>query len=84
MHEQVAKLISPEVAESVGRVFGYGAGFDGDPGPWEGELRNLWKPTRQPGLWFHAGNFPMTRFYSRLLALQLKARFEGIPVDAER
>jgi putative flavoprotein involved in K+ transport len=81
MHELVAKLVSREVAESVGRVFGYGAGFDGDPGPWEGELRNLWKPTRQPGLWFHGGNFQMARFYSRFLALQLKARFEGIAVE---
>jgi putative flavoprotein involved in K+ transport len=81
MHELIAKLISPEVAQTVGRVFGYGSGFDGDPGPWEGELRNVWKPTRQPGLWFHVGNFQMARFYSRLLALQLKARFEGMAAD---
>lgn len=84
MHELVAKLVSPEVAQTVGRVFGYGSGLDGDPGPWEGELRNVWKPTRQPGLWFHVGNFQMARFYSRFLALQLKARFEALPVDVYR
>jgi putative flavoprotein involved in K+ transport len=84
MHELVAKLVSPEVAQTVGRVFGYGSGLDGDPGPWEGELRNVWKPTRQPGLWFHVGNFQMARFYSRFLALQLKARFEALPIAVYR
>jgi putative flavoprotein involved in K+ transport len=84
MNELIAKLVSPEVAESVGHVLGYGSGLDGDPGPWEGELRNLWKPTRQPGLWFHGGNFQMARFHSRFLALQLKARFEGVAVEVFR
>ncbi|CAB3755206.1 flavin-containing monooxygenase [Paraburkholderia solisilvae] len=84
MHEHIAKLVSPEVAASIGRVFGYGSGLDGDPGPWEGELRNMWKPTRQAGLWFHGGNFHMARFYSRVLALQLKARLEGLPVKVYR
>jgi putative flavoprotein involved in K+ transport len=81
VHELVAKLISPEVAESIGRVGGYGSGLDGDPGPWEGEQRNLWKPTPQPGLWFHSGNFQQARFYSHFLALQFKARFEGLAIS---
>ena len=45
----------------------------------EGELRNLWKPTAQEGLWFHGGNLALSRYYSLYLALQLKARMEGIP-----
>jgi len=49
-----------------------------DPGPWEGELRNMWKPTAQEGLWFHGGNLVQSRFHSLHLALQLKARMEGI------
>ena len=49
-----------------------------DPGPWEGELRNMWKPTQQPALWFHGGNLHQSRHYSHYLALQLKARLEGI------
>ncbi|CAB3769391.1 flavin-containing monooxygenase [Paraburkholderia humisilvae] len=81
INEVIAKLISPDVAASVGRVYGYGSGLDGDPGPWNGELRNMWKPTRQPGLWFHGGNFQMARFYSKFLALQLKARYEGLQVE---
>lgn len=78
MNEWAAELISPEVAQRVGRCWGLGSGMKGDPGPWEGELRNMWKPTQQPGLWFHGGNLMQSRFFSRFLALQLKARFEGI------
>lgn len=78
MEEWVTRLIGPEVAERIGRCWGYGSGFRGDPGPWEGELRNMWKPTAQQGLWFMAGNLAQVRFYGRLLGLQLKARFEGL------
>lgn len=73
-----AQLVSPEVAELVGRCWGLGSGTTRDPGPWEGELRNMWKPTRQPHLWFHGGNLHQSRHYSRYLALQLKARMEGM------
>ena len=30
-------------------------------------------------LWFHGGNLHQSRHYSQFLALQLKARMEGIP-----
>ena len=50
-----------------------------DPGPWEGELRNMWKPTQQEALWFHGGNLQQSRFYSLILALQIKARQVGLP-----
>lgn len=56
MEEWVARLIGPDVAERIGRCWGYGSGFRGDPGPWDGELRNMWKPTAQDGLWFMGGN----------------------------
>ncbi len=79
MNGWAAQLISQEVADRVGKVWGLGSDTAYDPGPWEGELRNMWKPTRQPGLWFHGGNLAQSRNYSRYLALQLKARFEGIP-----
>lgn len=77
--EVVARVTSPEVAAKVGSVWGYGSGLDGDPGPWEGELRNLYKPTAQEGLWFHIGGLVQTRHGSLIVALQLKARFEGLP-----
>jgi putative flavoprotein involved in K+ transport len=75
----VAKLISQEAAERVGTCWGLGSGTTKDPGPWEGELRNMWKPTRQPSLWFHGGNLHQSRHYSLCLSLQIKARMEGIP-----
>jgi putative flavoprotein involved in K+ transport len=78
MSESVAEIVSPEVAGRVGPIWGLGSDTDRDPGPWEGELRNVWKPTAQPGLWIHAGNLQMARHYSLYLALQLKARAVGL------
>jgi len=79
MNDWAAQLISPEVADRVGKCWGLGSDTKNDPGPWEGELRNMWKPTQQPGLWFHGGNLMQSRHYSLTLALQLKARMEGLP-----
>ena len=79
MNDWAAELISPEAAARVGRCWGMGSDTKYDPGPWEGELRNMWKPTHQRGLWFMGGNLMQARHYSLYLALQLKARFEGLP-----
>jgi putative flavoprotein involved in K+ transport len=84
MHEWVGQLISPEVERKVGRCWGLGSGTEGDPGPWEGELRNMWKPTAQQALWFQGGNIMQARFHSLHMALQLKARMEGIPTPVYR
>jgi putative flavoprotein involved in K+ transport len=78
MNGWAAQLISREVADRVGICWGLGSDTRNDPGPWEGELRNMWKPTQQANLWFHGGNLAQSRHYSRYLALQLKARMEGI------
>ncbi len=78
MNGFVADLISQEVADKVGKVWGLGSDTTKDPGPWEGEQRNMWKPTQQEGLWFHGGNLHQSRHYSLYLGLQLKARAEGI------
>ena len=79
MNGWLADLISPEVADKVGKVWGLGSDTPKDPGPWEGELRNMWKPTQVPQLWFHGGNLHQSRHYSQFLAFQLKARMEGMP-----
>ncbi|KAA0998914.1 NAD(P)/FAD-dependent oxidoreductase [Paraburkholderia panacisoli] len=79
MNGWAADLISREVADKVGKVWGLGSNTTKDPGPWEGEQRNMWKPTQQPALWFHGGNLHQSRHYSQYLSLQLKARMEGIP-----
>ena len=78
MNGWAADLISQEVADKVGKVWGLGSDTTKDPGPWEGEQRNMWKPTQQENLWFHGGNLHQSRHYSLYLALQLKARMEGI------
>ena len=79
MNGWAARLISQEVADKVGKCWGLGSNTTKDPGPWEGEQRNMWKPTQQEALWFHGGNLHQSRHYSQFLALQLKARMEGIP-----
>lgn len=66
----VGTLFEPEVAARVGPVWG----FD----PETQELRNMWTPTGQPGLWFTAGAFSQCRIYSKYLALQIKAKELGL------
>ncbi|TIW00787.1 MAG: NAD(P)/FAD-dependent oxidoreductase [Mesorhizobium sp.] len=79
MNGWAADLISQEVADKVGKVWGLGSNTTKDPGPWEGEQRNMWKPTQQEALWFHGGNLHQSRHYSQYLSLQLKARQVGLP-----
>jgi len=79
MNGWAADLISQDVADKVGKCWGLGSATTKDPGPWEGEQRNMWKPTQQEALWFHGGNLHQSRHYSQFLSLQLKARMEGIP-----
>ena len=79
MNGWAAELISQEVADRVGKCWGLGSDTAKDPGPWEGEERNMWKPTQQEALWFMGGNLHQSRHYSLYLALQLKARQVGIP-----
>ena len=57
------------VADRIGPVWGFDEG---------GELRNMWRPTAQPGLWFTAGSLAQCRIYSKYLALQIKARLDGL------
>ena len=79
MNKWLADLISEDVANRLGKVWGLGSDTPKDPGPWEGELRNMWKPTNVPHLWVQGGNLHQNRHYSQFLGLQLKARYEGVP-----
>lgn len=78
MHEVVAQIVSRETADRIGPCWGLGSGTKNDPGPWQGELRNMYKPVAQENLWFHGGNLALSRFFSKFLALQIKARMEGL------
>ncbi|MBD0864872.1 MAG: NAD(P)/FAD-dependent oxidoreductase [Rhodobacteraceae bacterium] len=79
MTDWVAELIDPGTAKQVGPCWGYGSGTKGDPGPWIGELRNMWVETAQPGLWFTGGNLSQARYFSRFIALQLAQSFRDQP-----
>ncbi|MCY7396078.1 MAG: NAD(P)/FAD-dependent oxidoreductase [Nocardioides sp.] len=78
MNGWVADLVGTDAADRLGKVWGLGSETTKDPGPWEGEQRNMWKPTQVENLWMHGGNLHQSRHYSLYLALQLKARFEGL------
>ena len=77
MDAWVDRICGEDIARQVGKSWGLGLGHNPvkDPGPWEGELRNMWKPTNVDGLWFHGGNLAQARHYSRFLSLQLAARY---------
>jgi putative flavoprotein involved in K+ transport len=62
--ELVRRALGEEMAERIGPVWGLGA---------DGELNNMFKRTRQRGLWFIAGGLGQCRINSKYLALQIKA-----------
>lgn len=67
--ELVRELLGDEIADRVGPI----SGIDED-----GEIKNLYRPTAQKGLWFMGGGFAQCRLYSKPLALQIKAHEEGM------
>jgi putative flavoprotein involved in K+ transport len=67
--EVVRAHLGDAIADKIGPVWGFDDG---------GELRNMWTPTAQDGLWFTAGSLAQCRIYSRYLALQIKAREDGL------
>ena len=84
MNGWVADLVDQETADRLGKCWGLGSDTPKDPGPWEGEQRNMWKPTQVQNLWMHGGNLHQSRHYSQFLALQLKARYEGLDTPVYR
>ena len=70
-------------ASAARRILGDDVGDPTDP-VWgfdeEGEMRGMWRPTGQQGLWFLAGGLAQCRIFSKVLALQIKARELGITV----
>jgi len=67
--EAVRLYLGDAIADRIGPVWGFDEG---------GELRNMWRVTAQPGLWFTAGSLAQCRIFSRYLALQIKALEEGL------
>jgi hypothetical protein len=69
MRTQARLTFGDEVADRVTDVWGFNE---------EGEFRTMWQKTGHPGLWFMGGNLAASRYYSRILALQIKAVEEGL------
>ncbi|KAK0663406.1 putative monooxygenase [Cercophora samala] len=69
MRTQARHILGDEVADRVDDVWGWDE---------EGEMKGIWKGTGHPGFWFHGGNLALTRYFSRVTALQIKARLEGL------
>jgi len=70
MDALVRKLFGDDVSDRVGPIWGFDEA--------QQELRNMWMPTGQPGLWFIAGSFAQCRIYSKTLALQIQAAEAGL------
>ncbi|KAI5923605.1 hypothetical protein F4810DRAFT_710349 [Camillea tinctor] len=62
-------IFGEEIGSKVPNVWGYDE---------EGETKTMWRRTGQPGLWLHGGNLAMCRYFSRIVALQIKGRLEGL------
>jgi len=60
----VKKLFGDDMAARVGPIWGFGE---------DQELRNMFRRTAQPGLWFIAGSLAQCRIYSKYLAQQILA-----------
>ena len=69
MRHSTRKIFGDAVADRVGDVWGLDE---------EGETRTMWRRSGHPGFWFFGGNLALCRYYSRLLALQIKALEVGI------
>ncbi|KAE8163682.1 hypothetical protein BDV40DRAFT_133871 [Aspergillus tamarii] len=63
MRTQARIIFGDEVADRIQSVWGYNG---------EGEMRTMWQRSGHPGFWFMGGNLALCRYYSRLLALQIK------------
>ncbi|KAH7462744.1 hypothetical protein FOMA001_g18302 [Fusarium oxysporum f. sp. matthiolae] len=69
MRTQTRAIFGDEVANKVGDVWGFNN---------EGEMRTIWQKSGHPGFWFHGGNLALCRYYSKLLALQIKGLEEEL------
>lgn len=69
MRTQARAIFGDDVADKVGDFWGFDQ---------SGELRALCRDSGHPGFWFHGGNLAVCRYYSRIVALQIKAQLEGL------
>ncbi|ODA84175.1 hypothetical protein RJ55_02693 [Drechmeria coniospora] len=69
MKSQARSIFGDDVADRLNEVWGFNE---------EGEWRTMWQRSGHPGFWFHGGSLAFCRYYSRLLALQIKGLEERL------
>ncbi|KAF4463805.1 flavin-containing monooxygenase yucca10 [Fusarium albosuccineum] len=69
MRTQTRLMFGDAIADKVTDVWGFNK---------EGEMRTMWQNSGHPGFWFHGGNLAICRYYSKLMALQIKGLEEGL------
>ena len=70
MRTQARLIFGDAVADRIGDIWGFDQ---------EGEVRTIWRRNPElPGFWFMGGNLAVSRYYSKLLALQIKGIEVGI------
>ncbi|GAM34193.1 hypothetical protein TCE0_015f01609 [Talaromyces pinophilus] len=68
LRDIVRQMFGDKVADRAGDCWGVDD---------EGEIKGAFKPLGQPGLWYIGGGINHARFYSRFIAMQIKAALEG-------
>ena len=69
MRETASEIFGESVGDKVDDVWGFDE---------EGETRGMWRRSGREGFWFFGGNLALCRFYSAVLALQIKGLEEGL------
>ncbi|KAF8911306.1 FAD/NAD-P-binding domain-containing protein [Mucidula mucida] len=69
IRESMRKVFGDEIIDRTGQVWGLDE---------EGELKGVYRPSGYPGFWYAGGDLPHARFFSKRLAIELKAMMVGI------
>jgi hypothetical protein len=69
MKTQSSSIFGDEVANKVNDIWGLDE---------QGEMRTIWRNSGHHGLWFMGGNLAVSRYYSRVLSLQIKSAVDKL------
>ncbi|THH27067.1 hypothetical protein EUX98_g7120 [Antrodiella citrinella] len=69
VRDPIRKICGDEVGDKLPPIWGLND---------EGELRGTWRELGTPGLWYMMGNLAWSRFFSKHVALQIKAKQVGV------
>ncbi|CAL5871166.1 uncharacterized protein PFLUO_LOCUS5413 [Penicillium psychrofluorescens] len=72
MRTTAASIVGDDIADRLEDFFGVDE---------EGEIRGAWKPMNCPGIWYTGGAIGHARYFSRFVALQIKADVANTPLQ---